>query len=115
MGLHQLTGEGISRIDICATNDSEMVQEAHRFRTLIHEVSHAWVEQNVSDETKAEFMVLRGAETWSDTTTEWKDRGAEHSAEVLAWGLQDGDYNISIVMDGRTDAELATAYELLTK
>ena len=115
MGLHQLTPEGISRIDVCATNPSEMVQEAHRFRTLIHEVAHAWVEQNISDETKTEFMSLRGAETWSDTTTEWKDRGAEHSAEVLAWGLQDGDYNISIVMDGRTDAELATAYELLTK
>jgi hypothetical protein len=43
----------------------------------------------------------------------WEERGFEHAAEVLAWGLMDEDLFLTSI--GETDIrQLAEAFELLT-
>ena len=114
MGFHQRDEVGASIISVCATHDNPMVETAHRFRTLMHEAAHAWVEQTISDETKADFMAIRGLNEWSDMSkAEWKDLGAEHSAEVLTWGLLES-YNVHVLIDQDTPEELAPAFAVLT-
>ena len=114
MGLHWIDEVGVSIINVCATHDNPMVETAHRFRTLMHEAAHAWVEQTISDETKADFLAIRGLVEWSDPSkADWADLGAEHSAEVLTWGLVE-NYNVHVLIDQDTPEELAPAFAVLT-
>ena len=101
-------------IVICATHDNPNVEETWRQRTLLHELSHAWVDQNVSTETRSAFTELRGLEEWSSREVNWEHRATEHAAEILMWGLQDGDYNIDFRIDDTSCEELSAAYEQLT-
>ena len=45
-----LDDAGTATIAICATHDNPEVQEQWRQRTLLHELAHAWIGQNVSTE-----------------------------------------------------------------
>ena len=55
--------------------------------TVIHELAHAWEHRNITDETRDVFLELRGLDAWRDG--EWHERGAEHAAEILVWGVID--------------------------
>ncbi len=56
-------------------------------RTLLHELAHAWADQNLSIEKRLVFMDLRDTTSWNDPQVEWKHRGSEQLAEIVAWGL----------------------------
>ncbi|MDJ0496249.1 MAG: hypothetical protein QNJ89_00365 [Acidimicrobiia bacterium] len=105
---------GIATIAICATHDNPEVEEAWRQRTLLHEMAHAWIDQNVSGENVEAFTELRGLETWSSRDVNWEERATEHAAEILMWGIQGGEYNVDFRIDGTSCTELAAGYELLT-
>lgn len=79
-GLHTPTAAG-SRIDLCphAQVDERWI--------LLHELGHAWAAVNLSDEQRAAFTASRGLQSWSDPDARWNERGTEHAAEILAWGL----------------------------
>jgi hypothetical protein len=66
------------RLDVC--NPHWMI--------VLHELAHAWEYATLTDETRAEFMDMRGLATWNDGATPWKERGVEDLAEVIVWGLQ---------------------------
>jgi hypothetical protein len=36
------------------------------------------------------FLRLRGLSIWNGVSVEWKERGIEQSAEIIAWGLGEG-------------------------
>lgn len=57
--------------------------------TLLHEIAHVYDVQSLDDATRQEFLAERGLESW--THDEWAHAGGEHLADVLAWGLQDGN------------------------
>jgi hypothetical protein len=81
--------------------------------TVLHELSHAWIIDRVSDATRAELMRVSGRETWGDVGVPWAERGVEYAAEVIAWGLL--DEVIPMVRLGAPPCEeLAAAFELLT-
>ena len=105
---------GTTTIAICATHDNPEVETTWRKRTLLHEIAHAWIDQNVSPEDLDAFTELRGLERWSDRDVNWEDRATEHAAEIFMWGLQDGDYNVDFRIDASSCSELAAGYELLT-
>lgn len=105
---------GTATIAICATHDNPEVETAWRQRTLLHELAHAWVDQNVSDERTAAFTELRGLNEWSSRSVKWEERATEHAAEIFMWGIQDGDSNIDFRIDNTACDELAAGYELLT-
>ena len=79
----------------------------------LHELSHAWADAHVSDETRARFAELRGASSWNGAGDEWGERATEHAAVVMAWGLMDVATNVHRIGDTST-AALTAAFRLVT-
>ncbi len=113
-GRTHFTDEDLATIVVCATHHNPEVEDIWRQRTLLHEVAHAWIDQNVGEERTDALMELRGTETWLSRDQIWQDRGAEHAAEILMWGLQDGDYGVDFRIDNTECSDLSAGYELLT-
>ena len=58
-------------------------------------------------------MDLRGIAAWNDRSFDWKERGTEQAAEIITWGLGEGE--IAPLLPEITDPEtLASLYRLLT-
>ena len=55
--------------------------------TLLHELAHVWSDLYLDEAQRAEWVELRGLESWHEG--EWRDRGTEHAAEIIAFGLYD--------------------------
>jgi hypothetical protein len=113
-GRTHLNDTGIATIHVCATHTNPMVEDVWRRTTLLHEVAHAWIDQNADEQQTARLMELRGTETWLSRDQIWQDRGAEHAAEIFMWGVQDGDYKPDFRLSNTECDELSTGYELLT-
>ena len=97
------------RIDLCTEDSSEPYQR----KFALHEMAHAWTEANVDTAVLERFMDIRGIAAWNDRSLDWKDRGTEQAAEIITWGLGEGQ--ISPLLPEATDAPtLARLYELLT-
>ena len=79
-GLHT-PGDAGSRIDICT--DPQV--DPHWI--ILHELGHAWAAANLSDAQRDDFVEMRGLEAWNDPDARWNQRGTEHVAEILAWGV----------------------------
>jgi hypothetical protein len=113
-GRTHLNDTGIATIHVCATHTNPMVDDVWRRTTLLHEVAHAWIDQNADEQQTASLMELRGTETWLSRDQIWQHRGAEHAAEIFMWGVQDGDYKPDFRLSNTECDELSTGYELLT-
>ena len=97
------------RIDLCTEDSSEPYQR----KFALHEMAHAWTEANVDTAVLERFMDIRGIAAWNDRSLDWKERGTEQAAEIITWGLGEGQ--ISPLLPEATDAPtLARLYELLT-
>jgi hypothetical protein len=97
------------RIDLCTEDSSD----PYRRKFALHEMAHAWIETNVDTAVLDRFMDVRGIAAWNDRSFDWKDRGTEQAAEIVTWGLGEGE--ISPLLPEATDAPtLARLYELLT-
>jgi hypothetical protein len=97
------------RIDLCTEDSSEPYQR----KFALHEMAHAWIESNVEPAILDRFMQVRAIATWNDRSYDWKERGTEQAAEVVAWGLGEGE--MSPLLPEAVDAPtLAGLYELLT-
>jgi hypothetical protein len=97
------------RIDLC----TEGLLEPYARKFALHEMAHAWTEANLPDEVLDRFLRIRGIATWNDQRLPWRERGAEQAAEIITWGLGEGE--IAPVLPTPVDAEtLASLYVLLT-
>ena len=111
---HEACNDGIGlyhvgRIDLCTKASSEPYQR----KFALHEMAHAWIESNVEPAILDRFMQVRAIATWNDRSYDWKERGTEQAAEVVAWGLGEGE--MSPLLPEAVDAPtLAGLYELLT-
>lgn len=111
---HSHCGGGIGlyhagRIDLCTKDSSEPYQR----KFALHEMAHAWTEANVSSEVLERFMDARAISAWNDRSFPWKERGTEQVAEIITWGLGEGE--IAPLLPGSVDARgLADLYEMLT-
>jgi hypothetical protein len=97
------------RIDLCTQDSSE----PYRRKFALHELAHAWTEANVDTAVLERFMDVRGIAARTDRSLAWKERGTEQSAEIITWGLGEGQ--ISPLLPEATEAPtLVRLYELLT-
>lgn len=80
---------------------------------VLHELGHAWMIDRVGDETRRQLLEASGREAWDSLDVSWPERGAEYSAEVLAWGLLDQAIPL-VRVDSPPCEELRTAFRLLT-
>jgi len=88
------------RLDICNT---------HRF-IVMHELAHAWENNEVTDVQRDEFLDLRGLTVWNDGSSPWKERGIEDLAEVVVWGL----LKLSRSQPVGNDPDRAQSFQMLT-
>ena len=95
------------RVDICTVLANEMTR-----RNLLHEMGHVWVDQNVSPAVQRRFLELRGLLTWNASTVPWNERGYEHAAETISWGL--GSRVLTAQIPGNRPVQLEAGFELLT-
>ena len=97
------------RIDLC-TGDSS---EPYARKVALHELAHAWAKANVVSGVRERFLKLRNLAAWNDFSLPWKERGTEQAAEIIAWGLGEGE--ITPLLPLPIDPEdLIGAYTLLT-
>jgi hypothetical protein len=80
-------------------------------RTLLHEMGHAWADATLTNAQRDALLELRSLEAWN--TGDWEERGFEHAAEILMWGLSEEPFNMGAIPDADADS-LAEAYRLLT-
>ena len=81
---------------------------------LLHELAHAWEAHNVPTGNHEPFMDMRdGVLSWASLDVEWSERGREHAANVIAWGLLEDPYPISKTYPNDPDSLLA-AFQFLT-
>lgn len=104
--LHTISDEG-HRIDICIGG------QPMRRRILLHEFAHAWTHENLPEGNRQAFLAGRGLETWGDGNAEWGQRGTEHAAVIIAWGLNEHCDFHQMVTD-EDPAQLAADFALLT-
>lgn len=78
--------------------------------TVLHELAHTWLTQNLSEELRERFEERVGLGWW-DEGAPWEERAVEHAAETIAWGVQRDPVvpRIDIAPD-----ELAARFRLLT-
>lgn len=75
-----------------------------------HELAHAWELANLEDQTRVEFMELRGYSAWSGSVP-WNQRGVEGAAFVIQQGLSGLPLPPALGTEARSGLE---AFELLT-
>jgi hypothetical protein len=63
---------------------------------ILHELGHIWEATNVPTERHTLFMDLRtNVASWASLEVPWADRGREHAANIIAWGLLEDPYPIA--------------------
>ena len=75
--------------------------------TALHELSHAWARESLSDDQRQQFVAFRNAESWNDPVQAWKFRPTEYAAEAMRWALMDRDITVPWVYEnGETSRTL---------
>src|SRR5262245_7075870 len=97
------------RIDLCTKVSSEPYQR----KLALHEMAHAWTEANLPAEVLRAFMQRQRIVAWNDRSCPWKERGTEQAAEVITWGLGEGQI-APLLPEVPDAATLASLYEMLT-
>lgn len=97
-------------VSICVR---EIAGQLFRRTLMLHELAHAWAHHTLTAEDRAAFVQLRGAESWRDQDDPWLERGSEHAAEVLAWGLMDVPVDLSH-FEQSDERSLVVAFTMLT-
>jgi hypothetical protein len=81
---------------------------------LLHELAHAWEAHNVAADKHEPFMAMRdGVVSWAGLDAGWEERGREHAANVIAWGLLEDPYPISTTYPNDV-ASMIEAFVFLT-
>ena len=105
---------GLSRPQIVICSKLTAAPEVVLKRTLLHEIAHIWIADALDERTRAAFLKLRGLTSWADKTVPWQDRGSEHAAEIMAWGLMDGELLLA-TLSNHDPVTLGAGFELLTE
>ena len=74
--------------------------------TMLHELAHAWANENLDESFREEFVAARGLDSWNDHQHEWERRGTEHVAETIAWALSEESQHVEwleTLPDGSTE------------
>lgn len=96
------------RLDVCTDDQGS----PYARKAIVHELSHAWIDSNVSAASRDEFLRIRGLETWNDSDQPWGRRGYEQAAEVITWFVGPG--LTPLLTDHPDPTELDMPYRVLT-
>jgi hypothetical protein len=95
--------DGRSTVHICI--------DEPRKTLVLHELAHAWERATLDDGRRHAFLQTRGLAEWRDAR--WHERGTEHAAEAVMWGLMDVPLRIVTIRD-TSCGRLRAAFVMLT-
>jgi hypothetical protein len=99
--------------DVCIGASSCVAPGSAAKVAVLHELAHAWILDNVEQDTVNGILTLSGRTAWDDPEVPWNERGVEYAADVIAWGLI--DKTLPMVRLGDPPCtELAAAFTRLT-
>lgn len=81
--------------------------------TMLHELAHAWANEGLSEGARHDFLRSRGLDSWNDHDVPWDERGTEHVAETIAWGLAVHPHHVKWV-ETLPDGTRRTTHRILT-
>jgi hypothetical protein len=81
--------------------------------TMLHEVAHAWANNNLTRGQMEAFVTEHGLDSWNDPDHAWARRGTEHVAETIAWAVSDEPRHVMWVED-LEDGTKVTTHKILT-
>jgi hypothetical protein len=70
-------GPEVDRIDVCTD----------RLFITLHEFAHAWENHSSTDDARQELLDGIGLESWTGGDVNYRKRGIEAAANLIAWGL----------------------------
>jgi hypothetical protein len=94
-------------VDVCTVLVNAMSR-----RTLLHEMSHIWLDQHVGEDMRKRFLDLRDLPSWNASADPWALRGYEQGAEIISWAI--GERILSAQIPYEEAQELDVAFQLLT-
>ena len=109
LGRYRRTDNGVS-IHLCDLDGGDPDFTRH---VVLHEFAHAWTAINLDANQIDAFLGLRGLEAWSSQEVAWDERGIEHAAEIIVWGINGRSHDL-VSIDSGSDSELAIAFRYLT-
>jgi hypothetical protein len=81
---------------------------------LLHELAHVWASHHLPFAKHEPFMAMRAdVISWASSEVAWAQRGSEHAANVIAWGVLEDPFPISRTYPNDPDA-LRDAFVFLT-
>ena len=78
---------------------------------VLHELAHVWIDANLGEVARDEYVRARGLAAWSDHSVPWAQRGVEDAAFVVQQNLRDVAPSS---LASATWADRIAAFELLT-
>jgi hypothetical protein len=80
---------------------------------ILHEFAHAWLDAQLDEVDRQRFLDHVGLDTWRDPNLPWDEKGVEHAADTIAWGLMDRDI-VMLRIGQPTEEELTEGFRILT-
>lgn len=80
----------------------------------LHELGHVWLFEHVDAQLEADFMARAGVVEWRGDDVPRHERGVEHAATTIAWGVAGDDYARYALQPVPSCEELALRFQLLT-
>lgn len=69
-------------------DDSEIRVCSEKPQVLLHELAHAWINANVDESGRQQYLHVQGLEAWNDPEIKWRRRGTEHAANTISRTLE---------------------------
>jgi hypothetical protein len=97
----------VGRVSVCTTLVNAMTR-----RTVLHEMSHIWLDSHTTHSLRDRFVSFRGLRSWNAASDPWELRGYEQGAEIMSWAL--GERILTPQIPGNDQGSIEEAYEFLT-
>jgi hypothetical protein len=97
----------LGRVSVCTTLVNAMTR-----RTILHEMSHVWLDSNTTQSLRDRFVSFRCLRSWNAASDPWELRGYEQGAEIMSWAL--GERILTPQIPGNDQGSIEEAYEFLT-
>ena len=80
----------------------------------LHELAHIWMVDHLTDDLREAFIQRADLPSWRSADDQWHERGVEHAATTIAWGLAGAEDARYMIPSDPTCEELADRFRMLT-
>ena len=112
--------EGRHTATVCFTteeirsSESESGWTATALNYALHELAHIWMVDHLTDDDREDFIQRAGLPSWRSAGDQWHERGVEHAATTIAWGLAGAEDARYMIPTDLPCWELVDRFRMLT-